>query len=90
MEVGDARIKYRIGSDGLWTPWPIGTLKTSNTFKTSGGQITSFRVRAGDLVGNVEPWPAGADTSTITFTWLLDGSRARPPPRCPSDSTMSG
>ncbi len=51
-----------------WSDWLTHTTATTHAFTGSHGITYSFRSRARDHAGNVEPWPAGADTVTTVDT----------------------
>ena len=57
--------QVRIGSDGDWTNWLIGTTSTSATFgpvnpvHLRDGTTYYFRCRAVDYASNEEAYPAG-------------------------------
>jgi len=66
-------IQYRVGAAGVWTDWLLGTTKTTAVFGShlpvvvTQGETYYFRVRAHDLAGNVEEYPA-----YDTFTSVVD------------------
>ncbi|MCI0395274.1 MAG: DUF11 domain-containing protein [Chloroflexi bacterium] len=67
-------IQYRFGN-GSWTDWLTNTTSLSGIFPLgNSGQTLSFRSRATDNAGNVESWPAGADTQTILYRWAARGA----------------
>jgi len=58
-------VQYKEGSGGVWTNWLMATQDTRGLFiHATPGQMYYFRCRAVDRVGNVEAWPASADTWT--------------------------
>ncbi len=48
----------------MWTSWKYNTSATGDVFSGLDGHVYQFRVRARDNVGNVEAFPAGADSET--------------------------
>ena len=61
---GIASYDVQVSTDGgPFTDWLTGTTETSDDFEGSSGHNYSFRVRATDGVGNVDPWDV---TSTYT------------------------
>nr|MBC7245537.1 VCBS repeat-containing protein [Chloroflexota bacterium] len=56
-------VQYKDGS-GAWTDWRMATTSTSATFNGTRGHTYYFRCRARDAAGNLESYPAAADTST--------------------------
>ncbi|MGB9578101.1 MAG: FG-GAP-like repeat-containing protein, partial [Halothiobacillaceae bacterium] len=56
-------VQYRDGS-GAWTDWRMATASTYATFNGTRGHTYYFRCRARDAAGNLESYPAAADTST--------------------------
>ena len=57
-------VQYRVAPDGQWTDWKMDTNQTQATFDGDNGFTYEFRSRARDSAGNVEDWPAKADTYT--------------------------
>jgi uncharacterized repeat protein (TIGR01451 family) len=63
-------VQVRDGDSGApWVDWMIGMTATSALYQGQDGQTYTFRSRARDLFGHVEPWPAG--TWQDTFTTVL-------------------
>lgn len=64
-------VQYRVGAGGSWMDWLNETAKTSKVFgpaypvETKQGEMYYFRVCAHDKAGNVEEFPADADSSTL-------------------------
>jgi len=64
-------VQYRVGQEGTWTDWLLGTPLTAYTFgphdpvAVEFGQTYYFRVRAYDFASNREPYP-GEDGDTHT------------------------
>jgi hypothetical protein len=57
--------QYRdITLDTDWVNWKNNTTLSSGYMIGAPGHIYEFRCRAKDVAGNVEPWPATADTTT--------------------------
>lgn len=56
-------VQVREGASGEWSLWYAGE-ETTSWFSGRGGHTYSFRVRARDRAGNVEPWPSGAQAMT--------------------------
>ncbi|OGO28847.1 MAG: hypothetical protein A2Z16_11150 [Chloroflexi bacterium RBG_16_54_18] len=60
-------VQYRVGAGGAWTDWLSATTSTSTIFGPTSpltpvlGETYYFRCRARDALGNLEPYPAGAD-----------------------------
>lgn len=69
--VANYDVQYRIGTGGTWNDWLLGTTSTSGIFgptspvSTVLGETYFFRIRAHDNAGNIEGYPADADTSTL-------------------------
>jgi hypothetical protein len=69
--VANYDVQYRIGTGGTWNDWLLGTTSTSGMFgptipvSTVLGETYFFRIRAHDNAGNIEGYPADADTSTL-------------------------
>jgi hypothetical protein len=55
-------VQYKTG-DGQWTDWLQKTCATAAPFTGEDGKTYSFRARAQDRAGNLEPFPASVDTS---------------------------
>ncbi len=53
-------------NNGAWTDWLTSTTATTALFIGSENNTYAFRSRARDRAGNVEVWPAVADTMTQT------------------------
>jgi len=72
-------VQYRLGSES-WQSWLETVDYTSAIFDEplNVGQKVSFRVRARDLVGNWENWPA--NSAADTFTTLV-AQPSGPPPK---------
>ena len=66
-------VQFRV-DDGAWTYWSLGAIDTSALFSEWPGRQCSFRVRGIDNAGNEEPWPDGADATTMTYTWAVAGT----------------
>jgi hypothetical protein len=67
-------VQVRVGKQGAWTDWQMGTTATSAIYAGEAGSTIYFRSRAHDEAGNVEAWPAGdGDTATTLFTWQIEG-----------------
>jgi hypothetical protein len=49
---------------GAWVDWTLTYGTTSATFTGTAGRTYGFRSRAYDRAGNIESWPATADTTT--------------------------
>jgi hypothetical protein len=55
--------------DSEWVDWLVNTSQTAELFDGQPGHTYYFRVRAMDLIGNWENWPAGnGDTYTLIDT----------------------
>ncbi len=65
--VADYDLQVQAGN-GAWTDVLTNTLATSTTYNGVGGTTYAFRVRAKDVAGNIEDWPADADTTTLVDT----------------------
>lgn len=61
--IGSYDVQYKDG-DGAWTNWHMATTSTSAVFNGTRGHTYYFRCRARDTAGNLESYPATADTST--------------------------
>lgn len=67
-------VQYRPGTSGNWLDWQTNTTNQSAQFSGQAGQSYYFRVRARDLAGNVEGYPAGnGDTTTRLYNTSLTG-----------------
>lgn len=61
-------IQVRIAPKGDWTDWKTATSDTNAVYVGEDGVTYEFRSRARDAAGNVEEWPAQADTYTTIDT----------------------
>ncbi|MBX3057565.1 MAG: PD40 domain-containing protein [Anaerolineae bacterium] len=57
-------VQVKVGANGSWTDWQIGTTSTSAPYPGVGGTTYYFRARAHDRHYNIEPWPASHDAAT--------------------------
>jgi len=63
---GVASYDVQVQADGgAWSTVLSGTSATSTTYTGAADVTYGFRVRARDAAGNVEAWPASAETSTL-------------------------
>ncbi|MHB1355219.1 MAG: kelch repeat-containing protein [Anaerolineae bacterium] len=69
-------VQVRAGLDGDWTDVISNTTITSTSYAGINGVTYYFRVRAKDLVGNLENWPSGLgfNTSTMIDTDIPTGT----------------
>jgi hypothetical protein len=61
-------IQVRIAPNGDWQEWKTATNETNASYIGEDGYTYEFRSRARDAAGNVEEWPAQADTYTTIDT----------------------
>ena len=82
-------VQVSIGG-GPWAAWLTGTTLASSIFTGANGRTYAFRVRAGDVHGNVSAWralplgnlaPSGSIRAGGFATVLSAGLRARSAPR---------
>jgi hypothetical protein len=66
-------VQYRVGTGGAWTDWVLNTTQKSRLFTGASGKAFYFRARARDKAGNVEPYPAVADTY-VSVDLLVNGN----------------
>jgi hypothetical protein len=79
-------VEYQLNG-GPWTPFALGTTTTSGqVLNALSGQIYGFRARAVDRIGNVQPFPATAQTQT---TVSLSGPTANILPFNPAIATVN-
>lgn len=76
-------VQIRLGEDGGWQDWRMGTSMNWWHPETETGQTYYFRVRARDKAGNEETWSEGdGNTWATIYGWMIDGSaydnRGRP------------
>ena len=67
-------IQVRIAPKGEWADWKTATGETNAAYIGEDGYTYEFRSRARDAAGNVEEWPAQADTYTTIDTrppWMI-------------------
>jgi hypothetical protein len=70
-------VQYRIGTSGSWENWvSVDAAQRSKVFPGVSGKVFYFRTRAKDKAGNVESYPAVADTY-VTVDLLLNGDFER-------------
>lgn len=67
-------LQVRVGAGGQWTNVLVNTPATSTTYNATEGTTYYFRVRARDVVGNVEDWPPDYDTFTLVDTEAPTGT----------------
>lgn len=60
-------VQVREGA-GAWVDWMMATPHTAARYDAYGGETIAFRLRARDVVGNLEPWPADYDAITTVET----------------------
>lgn len=73
-DVASYDLEVREGTGGAWTPVLTATTALSTTYTGTPDQTYFFRVRARDVAGNLEDWPATFDTSTLVDTGAPTGS----------------
>jgi spore germination protein YaaH len=88
----------QVSTDGAaWAPWLTGTTMTSAMYPGRDGHTYAFRIRAGDVHGNVSAWRSidlgalGTPSAIAAGGWatvLVDGLRLRAGPST-SDSIMT-
>ena len=66
-------LQVRAGN-GAWTDVLTNTTATSTNYNGESNVTYAFRVRASDSAGNVEDWPADADTATLVDTVAPTGT----------------
>lgn len=76
-------VQVRLGHDGDWQDWIMGTQSNFGRLDAETGETYYLRVRARDAAGNEEPWPEGdGNTWTTAYGWRVDGgaydNRGRP------------
>ncbi len=72
-------LQVRTGLDGQWTDLLTDTILTSTNYNIVPGITYYFRLRAKDLAGNIEDWPAKYNTFTsVDFTKPASSMTALP------------
>ena len=72
-------LQVRAGLDGQWTDILTDTILTSTNYNIVPGITYYFRVRAKDVAGNIEDWPAKYNTFTsVDFTKPMSSMTALP------------
>ena len=61
-------VQVRVGLGGTWVNFLSNTTDTSANYAGVNAAEYFFRIRASDVAGNMEDWPADYDTSTIVDT----------------------
>jgi len=67
-------VQVRAGMGGAWTDVLSNTTNTSTNYTGANGITYYFRVRASDVMGNVEDWPPDYDTFTVVDTDAPNGT----------------
>lgn len=73
-------VQVKMGANGTWTDWQIGTTATSGAYNGVGGQTYYFRSRVRDNAFNIEAWPTNADSSTTVESLPPNSSLSPLPP----------
>ncbi len=68
-------VQYKIGTNGTWANWRMGTTQTTAVLSGGTPEATYyFRVRGTDKAENTESWPAGnGDSQTTFYRWASYG-----------------
>ncbi len=78
-------VRYKDGEEGTWVDWLTETTDSSASFDGGVHNHTYyFEARTRDLVGNLEPFTAVAETQTLVDTTFTG------PPFVPGDANASG